>query len=213
MQENGDRGGRPAVEFEPVELVEGNLRVTLEYIGEGFDGGYSGEPWDEPLLRVRFDEMDGHGEWSEHDSSSHCTRLSARLPRDVVACAVRYVMEKYVRYRHEGHSISGLGQQVSWMAPLWVWERTCYRCQGVDHPETDVELRECDVSVDRRTFDSRTREMVPQSSPGRRMWLCRGCASELEDGVRAACRKFLVNSAYWSMLHGLVPGDDPERDI
>jgi len=120
-------------------LTRGNVRVELDYIGEGFSGDYCHEdPEDEPLLRFtvlgrrRADgsrrglpndhglEWGSHGEWTPFSDASCCTNLPATMPEIEQRKALRYLMDEVFDSARDGHSIKKLCERLSWISPDWL---------------------------------------------------------------------------------------------
>jgi hypothetical protein len=69
-------------EFEEIEVIKGDKRVTWEYIGEGWCGDYDPfDPEDTPLLRFSCDERID-GEWEGMCDASYCTRMPTDSPKE-----------------------------------------------------------------------------------------------------------------------------------
>ena len=80
------------MEFEGVVVVRDNVRVTLNWIGEGVNGDYDdSDPNDEPLLRFDVDKFE-EGEWTSVDDASYCTNLNAELSIEVLGAAANYIL-------------------------------------------------------------------------------------------------------------------------
>lgn len=120
-------------------LTRGNVRVELDFIGEGSSGDYHpDDPDDEPLLRFtilgrrRADgsrrglpnddglEWGSHGEWTPFRDASCCTALSATLPKAEQRKALRYLMDEVFDPAHQGHPIKKLCERLSWISPEWL---------------------------------------------------------------------------------------------
>jgi hypothetical protein len=74
------------VKFDSIEARKGNIRVTLDYIGEGRSGDYDPEDSDDiSLMRVYVErqDSDGDGEEIQQDAST-CLMLPATTPKDTL---------------------------------------------------------------------------------------------------------------------------------
>lgn len=62
-------------DFDDIEAIKGNIKLTWEYVGEGYCGDYDEiDPCDRPLLRFSMWYWED-GDWSELEDSSYCTGL------------------------------------------------------------------------------------------------------------------------------------------
>ena len=123
-----------------IELIEGNVKVCLEFLGEGSCGDYDAEdPNDEPLLRFsvygnraeiekKNDSTDdyawdggGDGEpWVALADASYCTNLPATLPEADQRAALAVLMLEVKDPVEDGHPIKKLCERLSWIAPGWL---------------------------------------------------------------------------------------------
>lgn len=73
-------------EFEDLEIVDGNVRLIWEYIGEGYSGDYDPEdPADAPLLRFSLSFRESpEAPWEELPDASYCTGLGTGTPEPVL---------------------------------------------------------------------------------------------------------------------------------
>ena len=101
--------------FKDVVLTDGNLRVVIEWIGEGWEGDYNPEdPVDEPLVRFYCDHKKGK-RWEEIDSASYCTCMRATHPRKVYTWMARQIMDVLDRTLREGGSVKQAMSLMSWL--------------------------------------------------------------------------------------------------
>jgi hypothetical protein len=104
------------------ELVLGNTKVDLEWIGEGCEGDYDRrDPGDAPL--ARFNVMrrvigdDSHDVWEQVDDASYCTRLRVdTLKPDEAIAAITDIMKAVRDGVESGRSIKRICERLSWMA-------------------------------------------------------------------------------------------------
>ena len=101
---------------ECVDLISGNVKVEIEWIGEGLEGDYyDDDPEDIPLLRFSVYRREEGGEWEAVDDSSYCTQLSATVHPDTARRAVEYIMT-WVKESLDGdHSIKKICERLSWI--------------------------------------------------------------------------------------------------
>ncbi len=71
------------IEFNKSKIFcNGRFKVSLSYIGEGYDGDYDkNNKSDNPLLRFDIEEMI-EGEWEAVENTSYCTQLTAFISTD-----------------------------------------------------------------------------------------------------------------------------------
>ena len=110
------------------DLVEDNVRVVFEYIGEGYNGDYDPtDPEDKPLLRFDvFADVHLKNPYSEDPilgdfgymlDSSYCTALPVEMPEDVINKALRVIMDEVKGEVIAGHSIKRICEHLSWLCP------------------------------------------------------------------------------------------------
>jgi hypothetical protein len=115
------------------EHIRGDVKIEWAALGEGWDGDYTGEEDDQELLRfdvyVRGSQLIeahwaegemGDGEWRFVPKSSYCTAFPAETTPEVRAAGLRYLMDRIYPEAAEGHSISRLCQELSWIEPAWL---------------------------------------------------------------------------------------------
>jgi hypothetical protein len=123
-----------------LSLTRGNVRVELEFIGEGDCGDHSPEdPDDEPLLRFTIlglrkradgkgrglrcdDGLEGgaEGEWAPFYDACYCTQLPATLPEAEQRKALRYLMDEVFDRARDGQPIKKLCERLSWISTDWI---------------------------------------------------------------------------------------------
>ena len=106
--------------LEPIEItddIEGRVRVTLEYIGEGYEGDYDPtDPDDSPLVRFSIDERElGTEYWEAVDDSSYCTTIPITTPREQLESVARSILAEVQEPVLAGHSIKKLCERLSWI--------------------------------------------------------------------------------------------------
>ena len=80
-------------EFDEVEVIIGNKKITWEYIGEGQCEYYNpDDPEDVPLLRFSCDEMID-GEWQQMDNASYCTGMPVQTPKRYLLIAAGIIYD------------------------------------------------------------------------------------------------------------------------
>ena len=130
----GKHKQKPTVElptFEDRELIEDGVKVTFEYIGEGWCGDYNPEDSeDTPLLRFNvfaheslknpFSEespvKDGYGYMLD---SSYCTGMPINTPKEIIDMALRSIMDEICDDVRIGRSIKKKCEMLSWLKPSY----------------------------------------------------------------------------------------------
>ncbi len=114
-------------EIDPVhlELIRDDIKVELEYIGEGWDGDYDpSDPEDEPLLRftvlIKSDDTHLDYDWVQIDDASYCTRLPATLSEAKQRRVLELLMNEVYDPATSGASIKKLCERLSWVGPDWL---------------------------------------------------------------------------------------------
>lgn len=101
---------RQALDFQRIVLVQGNIKIELDWVSEGLNGDYEpDDPQDEPMLRfwimrrIREDDPKvkdarlipdkNHLNWQEVDDASYCTQLKATDPRGKLIWATQFILD------------------------------------------------------------------------------------------------------------------------
>ena len=109
-----------------VEVRRDDVIVTLEWIGEGWDGDYQDDdPEDCPLLRFSVyraitDPQDPRHDRDEFSDASYCTRIPATVPQNTAQQLAVYILDTVYEPAHDGHSIKKLCERLSWIEPTWL---------------------------------------------------------------------------------------------
>jgi hypothetical protein len=84
------------VDFDDFIVEHKGLRVTWEWIGEGWNGDYNPDnPDDDPLLRFSCDRFDVDSmDWVGMEDASYCTRLPISTPTRHLAIASAIILEE-----------------------------------------------------------------------------------------------------------------------
>lgn len=94
------------------ELVRGNRKVSLCYIGEGYNGYYDdNDPDDAQLLRMDIYEL-MNGEWEAMDDGSYCTGIRVATPADEVAKLLEVIMDTVAPLER----VKKAGERLSWLS-------------------------------------------------------------------------------------------------
>jgi len=107
--------------WEYTVLVRGNLKIELEYIGEGWNGDYDPDnPDDEKLLRFTCLMSNESEDWEQIDDASYCTRLPESISDEEAEKALRILMEGI---ENRGLlSIKKECERLSWIGIDWLKE-------------------------------------------------------------------------------------------
>lgn len=93
-------------------LAEDGVRVTLEDIGEGWDGDVAeGET---PLVRFTVERLAG-SEWEYVEDSSYCTTVKVTVPRTVLEKMAATIMQAVGDRVRRGESVKRVCEKLSWM--------------------------------------------------------------------------------------------------
>lgn len=101
-----------------VELIghSGNVRVEIEWIGEGIQGDYDEDDSEDiPLLRFSVYKREEGDYWEEVDDASYCTQLPATIHPNIARRAARYIMDWVEAPLKEGYSIKKICERLSWL--------------------------------------------------------------------------------------------------
>ena len=102
---------------ECVDLIgfSGDVKVEVEWIGEGIQGDYDeDDPDDMPLLRFTVYERNAN-DWEQISDASYCTNLPATVHPDVAKRACKYIMDWVEAPVKEGYSIKKICERLSWI--------------------------------------------------------------------------------------------------
>ncbi len=103
------------------ELIRGNVRVELDYIGEGWVGDYDEtDPHDERLLRF-YVQRRVDGEWEDVEDASYCTALPETLTVSQQQCILDFLMDVFYSPVSMGVSVRRCAERMSWMSLKWFW--------------------------------------------------------------------------------------------
>jgi hypothetical protein len=100
-----------------IALIKGDVKVSLEDIGEGWNGDYNpNDPDDQKLFRFSVWKSDGDPDfWTEVDGASYCTRLEVGVAEPDLIVALKFLMDKFYTPVMAEQSIRILAQQMSWL--------------------------------------------------------------------------------------------------
>jgi hypothetical protein len=94
-----------------ISISQGMVKVTMEYIGEGYNGDYNPEdPKDEPLVRFSVD-----CEGMELCDASYCTEIPVSTSEEKVIGYARQILHEVKGPLESGHSIKRLCERLSWL--------------------------------------------------------------------------------------------------
>lgn len=100
----------------PSAITRGDLRVDLDYIGEGISGDYNpDDPEDVELLRFYVSKYNGW-EWIDLDHGSYCTQMTTDLPTKERMAALKTIMDVVESCIDEADgSFKRRMEELSWM--------------------------------------------------------------------------------------------------
>ena len=112
-----------------MELIRGDVKVELEFIGEGVSGDYSpSDPHDEPLMRFTVYGRPGdhtwpglewgspnEDGWHAFSDASYCTNIRDDLPESKKAEYLSQIMDEVYPDASTGKSIKRLCEKLSWI--------------------------------------------------------------------------------------------------
>ena len=94
------------------ELIRGERRVSLSYIGEGYSGDYDpDDPEDAQLLRLDIAELID-GEWVTMDDGSYCTGIKLQTDAEVIADLLKGIMDEVALLER----VKKAGERLSWLS-------------------------------------------------------------------------------------------------
>ena len=94
------------------EVVRGNRKVSLSYIGEGYNGDYDEtDPEDAQLLRLDIYEL-VDGEWESMDDGSYCTGVKVQTDSRLVSRILNEMMDVIAPLER----VKKAGEQLSWVS-------------------------------------------------------------------------------------------------
>lgn len=106
-----------------VEKVDGDVKVTLTWIGEGYSGDYDpDDPKDEKLLRFDvyrrvYPWNDDTPVWEAVDCGSYCTMLPADTSEAKLENAVHILMRHFKPLVERDVSVKRIAEQMSYLNP------------------------------------------------------------------------------------------------
>jgi len=105
-------------DFEPVQLIQGNVMVEWNWVGQGLSGGYQEEdPGDIPMLSFTIcscpclDTSCRH--WEPIPNASYGTQIPLDTPRAVLKRLAQKIMDRVYDEIQAGHPITNLCQDLS----------------------------------------------------------------------------------------------------
>ena len=97
------------------KLEQGDLRVELEWIGEGLDGDYDpDDSQDVPLLRFSLWQRKG-GDWDYVEDTSYCCQVGRDAQAEEIEAALRTMMREFRETIEAGGSIRRTAEHLSWI--------------------------------------------------------------------------------------------------
>lgn len=101
---------------DPILIKIGDYRLTFLDDGEGLNGRYDPDnPNDIPVMRFFIEQHDGSS-WEPIENTSHCTRVSARLPKKELEFAARWILRHFMRALAYCSSVKRASAGLSWIS-------------------------------------------------------------------------------------------------
>jgi len=101
--------------FEELEVKNSVTRITLEHIGEGYNGDFDDtDPDDARLIRFSIDRKK-NGYWEGIEDASYCTQITIASPRGQLANVARSILTEVTDTLKSGYSIKTLCERLSWI--------------------------------------------------------------------------------------------------
>lgn len=98
-----------------MELIQDNIKVEWQDIGEGYNGEYNEEDsHDAPLLRFYFSQLID-GEWQDLDDGSYCTLVTANLAEEDQKKLLQILMDQAFDYIAQDNYKKRL-EELSWIS-------------------------------------------------------------------------------------------------
>lgn len=103
------------VEFNGMELIKENVKVTWDYIGEGASGDYDeADENDVALLRFEVYRKDeGSHEWEYVENSSYCTNFPVDISNATKRKGLETIMNLVFDKVQNGESIKKMCEKIS----------------------------------------------------------------------------------------------------
>ncbi len=110
------------------EVGRGDVKVVLEYIGEGFQGDFTNDGIDKPLMRMSVAKKqpceDGRDhpdwDWVDVDNSSYCTQIIVDVDEMLMNNFCKIVVDKVYDDVKAGNSIKKMCEEFSWANEAWI---------------------------------------------------------------------------------------------
>lgn len=111
-----------------IEVSKGDVKVCLEYIGEGSNGDFINDGIDKPLMRFSVvkkepcdDDID-HPDWNwvEVDDSSYCTQIPVDTDKTIMTELASIILNRVQESVMDEDSIKKLCQELSWIDEDWI---------------------------------------------------------------------------------------------
>ncbi len=103
--------------FYPVEIIDRDVKIEMDYIGEGLSGDYQkDDPDDMPLLRFTvFQKELTEITWKEVEEASYCTNVPVNTSRGHLVYMLENIMICIAEDIRNEKSIKKKCQEFSWL--------------------------------------------------------------------------------------------------
>ncbi|OGR90644.1 MAG: hypothetical protein A2V88_10330 [Elusimicrobia bacterium RBG_16_66_12] len=109
-----------------VVVIKGGVRLTLEWMGEGWSGDYNpNDKEDEPLMRFFVERKVGHS-WEPVEDASFCTRIPASIPMSRKIVLAKMILNAMCdAVQSPGmRSPKKIGESLSWIDSNGICDKT-----------------------------------------------------------------------------------------
>lgn len=112
-------------DLDDIEAIKGDVKVTLQYIGEGKSGDYTGEEDDIPLIRFSVNKKEPANysypgaehpdwDWCEVENSSYCTQIPVDTSKEELEKIASFILDKVEESVTIGDGIKRLCEELSY---------------------------------------------------------------------------------------------------
>ncbi len=104
----------------------GDVKVVLEYIGEGSNGDFQNDGIDIPLMRMSVAKKERDGSefsWVDVDNSSYCTQIHADMDEILMNDFCKIIVDRVYDDVKAGNSIKRMCEGFSWANEAWIEQK------------------------------------------------------------------------------------------
>lgn len=108
-------------DFDDVEVIEGDVKVVFQYMGEGLSGDYGDSEDDIPMLRFDIYRKDytDYGvdhpdwDWDALEGGSYCTTLCIDTPKEMLEKMAQYILDVVKNHIKTGQGVKFIASGLS----------------------------------------------------------------------------------------------------